>query len=61
MSVGVACGQLDVRLFLNTFDPYLVPILFHQFIPTFPQFFSKLLMCMYIVHVYLCCLYVQCN
>ena len=26
--VGVTCGQLDMRLFLNMFHPYLVPILF---------------------------------
>ena len=39
---GVACGQLDMRSFLNKFHPYLVPIIFftNSFLH-FLKFFSK--------------------
>ena len=54
------CGlqMLDIRLFLNTPHPYLVPILFHQFISTislhFQNFFPYLVRPLAILNYLIC-------
>ena len=53
--VGVTCGQLDMRSFLNIFHPYLVPILFHwSVIPTFSKIFFLLICMQGIIIMWLC-------